>query len=188
MSDEAPPLGPTLAEQRATARRLKHAGLKFHEVAREMGIGTDEAYRLVTAARDGSPAEEVAEARARDVRDCDVELARLDDIQARLATVRTSDGDESIRVDMSLEAIDRSLKATEKKMIVLARRAKLLGLDAPAKTDVTVTLPDETPEAIAARAARLVTEAFRGGNVAPFNGRETEPADGAEPAGGAPKV
>lgn len=130
MSDNVRPLGPTLAEQRATALRLHRTdGLKFHEVAREMGIGTDEAYRLVTAARDGSPAEDVAEARARDVRAIDAELARLDDIQAQLAdSVRKND----------LDAIDRSLKATEKRVLVLARRAKLLGLDAPTKSVVTV--------------------------------------------------
>lgn len=153
------------AARDAEAARLRTRGLTYRQIADELGMAgpgkAHEAVRRVLA--------ETTQEAANDLRM--VELERLDQMyQAALKVLETEhyavshgriiyrddDGKPLADDGPVLAAIDRLLKIQE-------RRAKLLGLDAPAKTNVTVS--DAITSEIEQLAAQLgMTE-------------ETEPSD-----------
>lgn len=132
---------PDTAARDAEAARLRSRGLTYRQIADELGMaGPGKAHEAVKRVL----TETVGEA-AEDLRM--VELERLDQMyQAALKVLETEhyavshgkviyleEGGPPLTDDGPvLQAIDRLLKVQE-------RRAKLLGLDAPAKTNVTVS-------------------------------------------------
>ena len=103
------------AEKQRSALKLRKAGATFEAIARELGYqGPSGAYRAVMAGLRKTLQEPADELRT-------LEVERLDALMLGLWTVARKG---------SLEAIDRILK-------IMARRAKLLGLDAPTKVAPT---------------------------------------------------
>ncbi len=103
----------TSLQKRERALELRARGLTYHEVGLQLGIAKQAAHRLVKKAledqlrRHDEAAEHV---KALELRRLDAELRRL-------------------------EPID-DLRAAEIRLKISERRAKLLGLDAPAKTEL----------------------------------------------------
>ena len=116
------------AERAALALRLRASGAGYEAIGRQLGCSTATAWREVKSGLkeiQSEPAPELIE----------LESARLDRLLVAIwpyaigFTETRQDGKEK-RHAPSPEAIDRVLK-------IQARRAKLLGLDAPTKKDVT---------------------------------------------------
>jgi hypothetical protein len=111
-------------ERRRLALSLRLAGATYEAIGRQLGCSGPGALHLVTrAVRDvgRDPAEQLLK----------LELDRLDRLH-RTVWTRALNGD--------VEALDRVLR-------LMARRAKLLGLDAPARHDVRETgVPAAEPE------------------------------------------
>ena len=108
------------AECRARALELRKNGLTYEAIAQELGISLQYAHKTVSqalAALEKANAEE-----ARHVRT--LELERLETLFLKAFT-RARKGD--------LGAIDRVLR-------IMERKAKLLGLDAPSRSEVTASL------------------------------------------------
>lgn len=142
------------AARDAEAARLRSRGLTYRQIAEQLGMaGPGKAHEAVKRVL----AETVADA-AEDLRK--VELERLDQMyRAALKVLEADhyavshgkvvyleDGSEPLADNGPvLQAIDRLLKIQE-------RRAKLLGLDAPSKTNVTVS------DAITAEIEQLATQ------------------------------
>lgn len=141
------------AQRDADACRLRSNGATYQEIADQLGYPDRQAARTaVTRALREIVAEPAAELRT-------LELARLDRMwnvawriledqhvtvsQGRV--VHTDDGQPVADVGPVLAAIDRLLKIQE-------RRARLLGLDAPTRVQVT---PDEVEQEIARLTAAL---------------------------------
>jgi predicted DNA-binding protein (UPF0251 family) len=114
----------------AEALRLRSQGLTYRQIASRLGVNESTAYRRVQRALEAIPFEEVSEYRQ-------LEQVRLDALQQAI-------WDKAMSGD--LRAIDRVLA-------ILQRRAKLLGLDAPTRNQVE--LSDFTAEDIAAEVQRL---------------------------------
>jgi transcriptional regulator with XRE-family HTH domain len=143
------------AARDAEAARLRSRGLTYRQIAEQLGMaGPGKAHEAVKRVL----AETVGEA-AEDLRL--VELERLDQMyQATLKVLEAEhyavshgkviylDGSSEPLTDNGpvLQAVDRLLKIQE-------RRAKLLGLDAPTKANVTVS--DAMTEEISRLAAQL---------------------------------
>ena len=141
------------AERDAEVCRLRATGIGFPEIGRRLGMSRQGAH----AAHKRALREVVREA-ADDVRA--IELDRLDTLYRTALGVmakthpmvqngrvmRDADGRPVEDSMPRLQAIDRLLRIQE-------RRARLLGLDAPAKTDVRVT--DALDEQIQQLAAEL---------------------------------
>ncbi|MBK5937161.1 helix-turn-helix domain-containing protein [Halorhodospira halophila] len=108
------------AHRKAQALELRQSGMTYAAIGGELGISNAQAYRLVSAAL--REIREQAREEAEQLRD--LEAARLDQLQHAL-------WDKALGGD--LRAIDRLLRISE-------RRAKLLGLDAPAR--IAPTNPD----------------------------------------------
>lgn len=141
-----------IEERRVRVYDLRIRGLSYAKIADQLGVSVGTAYSDAKAVMDRITAE--ADEKAEQVRKA--ELHRLDIAQAAIwSDVETGD----------LDAIDTLLK-------LQARRAKLLGLDAPERHDVLSISSQATP----AEAAKLVREAFR----------EFKPADLTEPDAGDP--
>jgi len=115
------------AERQARALELRKAGATFQQIADQLGYANRAAARnaVMRALQSiiGEPAQELRQ----------LELERLDAMMLGLWP-RARKGDEA--------AVDRVLK-------IMERRAKLLGLDTPARTDVTVHQVDATDTALA---------------------------------------
>ncbi|MCG5549170.1 helix-turn-helix domain-containing protein [Halorhodospira halochloris] len=108
------------AERKARALELRQTGMTYADIGRELGISNAQAHRLVSGALQEirkRASEEAEQLRT-------LELSRLD--QLHHALWESALGGE-------LRAIDRLLR-------IMERRAKLLGLDAP--TCVAPTNPD----------------------------------------------
>ena len=104
--------------RRREALEMRKRGANYREIAAALGVGLTTAHRYVTAELDELRAE--TRASAEQLRD--LELERLDQYLARLQP-KIEDGDE--------KAIATALRVQE-------RRAKLTGLDAPQRTEVTI--------------------------------------------------
>lgn len=116
------------AERRARALQLRKEGANFDQIAEELGMSRSAAHKTVqrAIAELATLAEtEVAELRA-------LESARLDELHQAVWPQAVA-GD--------LPALDRVIR-------IMERRARLLGLDAPAK--VASTNPEGTEEGTAA--------------------------------------
>lgn len=108
----------TAAERRHKAIELRKLGLSFQKIADQMGISQSGAHKMVTSALqelNEKAAEGAAEVRR-------LELERLDEWMLRIA--------QEIKNGRALGAIDRGLR-------IMSRRAKLLGLDAPTKMELS---------------------------------------------------
>jgi hypothetical protein len=132
---------PDTAIRDAEAARLRVRGLTYRQIADDLGFaGPGKAYEAVKRVLADTVAEAADDLRA-------VELERLDRMyQAALKVMEADhfavshgkviylDGDSKPLADSgpALAAMDRLLKIQE-------RRAKLLGLDAPTKANVTVS-------------------------------------------------
>lgn len=118
------------AKARSTCRQvaalqLRGAGLSYAAIAARVGVGKTQAFRLITAAlAQGRPASATTANEARVE-----EISRLDGMLVRLYP-RAARGD--------VAAIDRVLKIGE-------RRARLLGLDAPARAALGQGREEESP-------------------------------------------
>ena len=124
------------AERRARALQLRKEGANFDQIAEELGMSRSAAHKTVqrAIAELATLAEtEVAEIRA-------LESARLDELQHAVWPQAVA-GD--------LPALDRVIR-------IMERRARLLGLDAPAK--IASTNPEGTED----RAAVIVVPAELG--------------------------
>ena len=107
----------TAAERRPRVLELKKAGASVRAIARALDVGATTVQRDLDLALGELAAEQRAGAERLRV----LELARLDAMHSALwPRVRAGDTD----------AIDRLLRIAE-------RRSKLLGLDAPARVDIT---------------------------------------------------
>lgn len=125
------------AERRKVAVNLRIAGATFEQIGERLGVSAQAAYSLVSRALDKTrkaTAESAETLRG-------MELTRLDAMQTAI-WADAMKGDE--------QKIDRLLK-------IQARRAALLGLDAPAKIAPTDPTGQKEYEALtdAERAARL---------------------------------
>lgn len=141
-----------VAERRAAAARLRGEGLSYRAIADELGIDVKTAFSDVKAA-----VQSVVEAPAKEV--VRVELARLDDellaldrleedvrkvldrehVTVSHGKVITLEGDtEPLHDDGPvLQAVDRLMRIEEQRRRNGESRRKLLGLDAPAKSQIT---------------------------------------------------
>lgn len=141
------------AQRAGRAAHLRSRGMSYSRIAADLGYGDASAARKACQralqAIVAEPAEELRQ----------VELIRLDSmwvaalavLEAKHFTVSQGkliyNGEDLLEDDAPvLAAIDRLLKIQE-------RRAKLLGLDAPVKTDVTIT--DGIDQQIQALVAQL---------------------------------
>ena len=141
-----------IAERRKKATQMRQAGASYETIARTMGYkSASNAVQDVQRYLAETAQEATAEVRA-------MELARLDMLwqKAMAVLVRNHitvsngkvisvDGKNLVDDGPTLAAIDRLLKIQE-------RRAKLLGLDAPAKHEVV------TIDAVEAEIAKLTAE------------------------------
>lgn len=110
------------ASKRLRAVELRKLGFTYQKIADQMGISRTAAHKLVTKAlidireRTNESTEELRT----------LELIRLDEYQLRVAQEIQKSG-------KPLPAIDRALR-------IMERRAKILGLDAPAQFAVSSTI------------------------------------------------
>lgn len=126
-----PKLQVTRAEDTSEMLRLRRDGWSYRAIGEHFAITHSSVYERVQKALHDTVAESADEVRT-------LELERLDKMQARL--------------EAKIEAGD--MKAIATALSIMDRRAKYLGIDAPAKTEVTVAL-QETSE-IDAAVAELV--------------------------------
>ena len=156
-------------EKRKTALQLHVEGLTFKAIGAQLGVTKQRAHQLVQQ----ELAEAAIERKAVAHQALDADLERVDFVLRSMAPLMASDP----------RAAQTYLKALE-------RRARLLGLDAPTRTDGTTTLtgPDggavaieiaqAEPSALHARLAAAAARATRGADP---NG--APPADPAGAAG-----
>jgi hypothetical protein len=122
------------AERRAKAVELRKLGFTYKRISDQLGVSVPAAHQMVAKALrelNELAAEEAAEVRR-------LELERLDDYQVRIA--------QEIQAGRGLKAIDVGLR-------IMTRRAKLLGLDAPTRMDVSENTQHWIDELIAAAQA-----------------------------------
>lgn len=147
------------AELRAEVIRLRRDRLPFSEIGRRLGFTGQRAGQLYRQALAEIPAQQLEEHRAEELQELEfLSASALEVLHRRHVTVSNgrvvSLGDAPIEDDAPvLAAIDRLLKIQE-------RKARLLGLDAPARHEV-VTL-----DAIDAEIARLSAALAGGAEVA----------------------
>lgn len=142
----------TTAKRDAEAAQLRTDHLTYDQIAEQLGF-TDRshAYKAVQRALKATVREPAEELRT-------LEIARLD----KLSTTTQRVINESDDLDLILKAIDRHLK-------IQARRAALLGLDAPTKAEHTgpkggplqVDVTEYTPEQMRRRADQIAAEVGR---------------------------
>jgi transposase-like protein len=99
--------------------RLRMEGLSHREIAAQLGIAPSTAYKRVRHALDGINQRNAAEADTLRT----LELLRLDELQDAVWE----------------QALAGDDKALGRVLAIMGRRAKLLGLDAPAKAEVAVS-------------------------------------------------
>jgi hypothetical protein len=138
----------TAAERKAKAVEMRKLGFTYQKIGDELGVTLSAAHKMVTTALqelNEKAAEGAAEVRR-------LELERLDEWQVRIAKEAQSGN--------TLGAIDRGLR-------IQARRAKLLGLDAPVRMEFGKLQNDFTRVLVsamnagdpdAAEAGRLISE------------------------------
>lgn len=117
-------LDPFLAERRATVLELRRQGWPFRRIAEELDISPSLAHNDFTIAMKALvPVEEIAEMRR-------LEADRLDHLQVLACQLVEN---PKVPVTARLAALDRALA-------IGVRRAKLLGLDAPAQVEHSGTV------------------------------------------------
>ncbi len=114
--------------------RLRMEGLSHRAIARELGVAPSTAYKRVQHALQDlnrGNAAQAAELR-------DLEILRLDELQEAVWE----------------KAVDGDLHALDRVLAIMARRAKLLGIEAPVKTKE----PEVDPAALRFRYQLIVTQ------------------------------
>ena len=139
------------AERDAQALELRAAGLSFRQIGRQLGCSTSDAHRRVLR----EPADRV---RA-------LELHRLDQLQAHAVAVLC---DRHVLIQAGRVVVDQQGRPYPDHGLVLAaiaallriaeRRARLLGLDAPARVDANLRGEVYSVSAIDEELARLHVE------------------------------
>lgn len=121
------------AKRKAEALRYRIGGMTFEAIGKQLGVSTQAAYKLVKsalAAIQGKTTESALELRG-------LELARLEAAQVALwpkvvgFVRRDKEGREIERVDGGQEQAITAL------LRIMERRSKLLGLDAPARSELS---------------------------------------------------
>lgn len=112
-------------QRTAQAVQMRLRGKSYSEIGAVLGITKQAAHQLVTAAF-----EEMRTQTAEDTEQLrQIELARLEELHDRFMPL-TQAAEDPVLIDAAKKAADIVLKAAE-------RRAKLLGLDAPTKSEVS---------------------------------------------------
>jgi hypothetical protein len=157
---------PELAERRRRAVELRLEGVSYEDIAVEVGLkSAGGAHRLVARALEASYREPADELRT-------LELERLDSLTRALWSKCTGEDPITGKTSkINLKAVDRAVR-------VMERRAKLLGLDAPVKQDITTN-----GEAVSTQGTVIIL---------PDNGRDRpeeleQDADGPDSVPGTPK-
>jgi hypothetical protein len=143
------------------AREMRLAGAHYHEIAEKLGVTPDQAWALV---KDGVKVNQGAGVAVERW----VQAGRLDEA-LKVALDIVIDKDKLYEADVRLKAIAQVIN-------IEARRAKLLGLDAP-ELKIIQALDDgeenKREKATPQRAAQLMREAF--GLVGPTANEATSP-------------
>jgi hypothetical protein len=169
------------AERDAQALELRAAGLSFRQIGRQLDCGTTTAYKRVTRGLDRMLQEPADRVRA-------LELHRLDQLQAAAVEVV---GARHVLVQGGRPVLDPqsghpyvdhapTLASIAALLRIAERRARLLGLDAPAKVDAQVRGEVYSLSAIDAELARLHAE------LADLDPPQEPPAADQEPTGSTP--
>jgi hypothetical protein len=126
------------ARRRAQVVQLRLAGANFEEIGQQLGVSDTRAHQLWTDALDRTTKEPTDQWR-------ELELQRLDQLQAAAAEVLQSthhviQTGKVVVDDQGRPYVDHRpvLAAVNTLVRVMERRARLLGLDAPARVDTTV--------------------------------------------------
>lgn len=110
-----------LAEKRAQALRLRLEGVTYRDIADRLGWKNQgSAYKAVQVEIQAIVAEPAEEVRL-------MELDRLNDMYAQLSTKRRAGDTDAIRTSLR----------------IMERRAKMMGLDAPTRIDITQRIIEE---------------------------------------------
>ena len=125
MSEDA---RPDVAKQRRVAAELKRKGRRFDEIGRLLGISTSEAFQLLQEGHEESPKASVAMERQLDLERCDGMILALTPVANGTPPDPKNKRDKGRPPDP---------EAGRTLLLVMARRAKLLGLDAPTKAEIT---------------------------------------------------
>lgn len=173
------PPDPAVAQRREQAIKLRMAGVRYEDIARQLGYASRGAAACdVQRALASTIAEPSEEMRALEVQRLDMlwqnamKVLSRHHVTVSNGKVVTLDGEPVKDDGPVLQAIDRLLRIQE-------RRAKLLGLDAPAKHEV-VTL-----DAIDAQIRALTEELERAdAAAAELDGTEAGETSGAQAASG----
>lgn len=114
-------------QRQADAVAMRLRGKSYAEIGRVLGITKQAAHKLVTEAL-----EEMRRQCEEDVEILrQIEVARLEELHDRFAPMADPKGmDDPVAIDMAKKAAEIVLKAAD-------RRAKLLGLDAPTKSELS---------------------------------------------------
>jgi hypothetical protein len=156
---------PTGAERQAEAARrraqvvqLRLAGASFEEIGRQLGVSDTRAHQLWIDALDRTAKEPADRWR-------ELELQRLDQLQAAATAVLQATHHVIQAGKVVLDNQDRpyvdhgpTLAAVTTLVRVMERRARLLGLDAPARVDATVDGTLTTVDAIDREIERIERE------------------------------
>jgi len=123
-------------ENRVEAVKLRKSGLTFEQIGSKLGISTQRAHKIVSEELQKAQAELKLE--GSDL--LHLELDRLDELQANHWEAATQGG---------------NVKAALLVLKIMERRAKLLGLDKPIRTQVESRLGNMTDEELEEEARRL---------------------------------
>ncbi len=130
---------PETAERDAHAAELRRRGYSYRAIAADMGVTPGAAHVAVQRALRAIVEEPAQDVRAMELERLDAMERKVQEILAR-KHITVNNGrviyldDQPVPDDtVTLQAIDRLLKIQE-------RRARLLGLDAPAKTEMGATV------------------------------------------------
>jgi predicted DNA-binding protein YlxM (UPF0122 family) len=140
------------AQNAADAARLRAIGLSYRQIAERQGVSQSTAYDRVKRALAAVPVEAVRELRQ-------VELERLDMLVAKAWQVLEDTHPYVTREGKVLEDLEDAgpvLQAITTLQRLSESRRKLLGLDAPTRTEITVT--DQMTAEIERLAAELGVE------------------------------
>lgn len=142
--DRASPRRIAAAERAANALRLRKAGVTYEMIASTLGYSSRQAaHRAVMRALDRTIQEPAEDLRK-------LELERLAELQRVLWP----------------KALEADTRSVDRVLAIMERRARLLGLDAPVRAEVTETFTtrfDEEIDALAERMQSLDQQAQAGG-------------------------
>jgi transposase len=148
-------------DREARAIDLRRNGATYDQIAERLGVSTSAAHLMVKRALDRHLAEAVPDVRK-------LELDRLDQLQVAAVTVLRREHHvvqagkvvyvrNAAGAEVPLRDDGPTLAAVRTLLDIQARRARLLGLDAPTKVDVKVLTVDQMDDRIAELEQLLAT-------------------------------